>query len=119
VHGLFESNPIDRVARTPAKQSRVAFFELDAVERIVAAQMTPELQAFYAIAYGAGIETGVTLNLTRADVWEATQQIRAAGTKAHTRDRLAKVSRGPGRSSGATPSIRAAGSSLRSGATTR
>jgi hypothetical protein len=49
VHGLFESNPMDRVARPPAKHPRVAFFELDAVERIVAAQMTPELQAFYAL----------------------------------------------------------------------
>ena len=92
VHGLFESNPMDRVARPPAKQPRVAFFELDAVERIVAAQMTPELQAFFAIAYGTGIETGVSLNLTRADIWEASQEIRAAGTKAHTRDRIAKVS---------------------------
>jgi integrase len=92
VHGLFESNPMDRVARPPAKHPRVAFFELDAVERIVAAQMTPELQAFYAIAYGTGIETGVSLNLTRADIWESSQEIRAAGTRAPTRDRVAKVS---------------------------
>jgi hypothetical protein len=57
VHGLFEFNPMDPVSRPPAKQPPVAFFELDVVERIVAAQMTPELQAFYAIAYGTGIET--------------------------------------------------------------
>jgi integrase len=91
VHDLFEANPMDRVARPAAKHPVIRFFELDTVERIIAAQMTPELQAFYAIAYGTGIESGVTLRLTQADLWESSREIRARGTKAHTRDRVATV----------------------------
>lgn len=92
VHSLFESNPMDRVARPKARVPAIRFFELETVERIIEAQMTPELQAFYATAYGAGIESGVILKLSKGDLWEQSREIRARGTKAHTRDRIVKVS---------------------------
>lgn len=92
VHGLFDLNPMLRVKRPSPTPPSVKFFELDAVDRIVAYQPTPALRAFYAIAYGAGIETGVSLNLTRADLNQADKEIRAYGTKTATRDRMARVS---------------------------
>lgn len=91
VHGLFEVNPMARVKRPPPAPQTIRFFEIEQVEQIVRAQMTPELQAFFAIAYGTGIETGVTLNLTRGDFHPVDHEIRAAGTKTHTRDRMARV----------------------------
>jgi integrase len=43
------------------------------------------------LLYGKAIEVCTALKLTRADVWEATKEIRAAGTKAHSRDRVCRV----------------------------
>jgi integrase len=59
--------------------------------RAVDAQATPERRAFFAILYGTGIEVSMALRLTRADVWDASREIRAAGTKTHTRDRVCMV----------------------------
>jgi site-specific recombinase XerD len=50
-----------------------------------------ERRALFAVLYGTGIEVGTALRLTRADVWDASREIRAAGTKTHTRDRVAVV----------------------------
>jgi integrase/recombinase XerD len=58
----------------------------------IAAQPTPARRALFALLYATGIECGTALRLTRADVWEASQEIRAAGTKAHARDRVSSVS---------------------------
>jgi integrase len=91
VHHLYAVSPMLTVPKPPATDPDVQFFELDAVERIIGHQHTPALRAFYTIAYGTGIETGVTLRLTRADVWTASQEIRAKGTKTSTRDRVAIV----------------------------
>ena len=43
------------------------------------------------VLYGTGIEVSVALRLTRADVWDTSQEINAAGTKTHTRHRVASV----------------------------
>jgi integrase len=59
--------------------------------RAVDAQATPERHALFAILYGTGIEVSTALRLTRADVWDASREIRAAGTKTHTRDRVCMV----------------------------
>jgi integrase len=61
------------------------------VERVVAHQPTRERRALFALLYGTGIEVSTALALTRVDVWEATKEIRAAGTKAHSRDRACRV----------------------------
>lgn len=91
VRGLFAANPVAAVKRPKAEESPIRFYDLDTVERIVGWQPTPERRALFALLYGTGIEVSVALALTRADVWEATREIRAAGTKAHTRDRVARV----------------------------
>jgi integrase len=70
----------------------IKFYELDTVERIVAVQPTPARRALLALRCATGAEVGTALRLTRADVWEASQEVRAAGTKTHTRDRVATVS---------------------------
>jgi integrase len=89
--GVFEVNPMLRVKRPKLYESPICFYELDAVEQIVAAQPTAERRALYALIYGTGIEVTVLLGLTRNDVMAATQEVRAAGTKAHTRDRVCLV----------------------------
>jgi integrase len=79
------------VTRPPEEHAPIQFYELDEVRRIVDAQPTPERRALFAILYGTGIEVGTALRLARADVWDASREIRAAGTKTHTRDRVAVV----------------------------
>lgn len=91
VRMLYERNPMERVARPPAARPLVRFYELDVVERIVSAQPTDERRALFALLYGTGIEISVALALTRADLFEKRKEVRAAGTKTHTRDRMARV----------------------------
>lgn len=91
VRALFERNPMERVARPPARKPLVMFYELDTVERIIGWQPTTERRALYSLLYGTGIEISVALLLTRADVVKASKEVRAAGTKTHTRDRMARI----------------------------
>jgi site-specific recombinase XerD len=51
----------------------------------------PARRALFALLHGTGAEVSVALRLTRADVDPAVKEIRAAGTKTHTRDRMARV----------------------------
>ena len=102
VHGHFAVNPMIAVTRPPEERSPIQFYEMDEVRRIVDAQPSPERRALFAILYGTGIEVSTALRLTRADVWDASREIRAAGTKTHTRDRVAVVQSGHGRSSPST-----------------
>ncbi len=48
-------------------------------------------QAVFALAYGAGLEISAILTLVEADVDVASNQVRARGTKAWARDRIARV----------------------------
>jgi integrase len=91
VRSLYERNPMEKVARPPASKPIVRFYELDVVERIIAWQPTEERKALFALLYGTGMEISVALLLTRADVFEKRKEVRAAGTKTHTRDRMARV----------------------------
>lgn len=92
VKSLFERSPMDKVARPPVTKPLVRFYELDQVERLIGAQPTPERRALFALLYGSGIEISVALLLTRADLMVSRKEVRAAGTKTHTRDRMARVS---------------------------
>jgi integrase len=91
VKGLFSVNPMLAVEKPKPKKPKVAFFELDAVKRIVEAQPDPARRALLALLYGTACDISVALRLTRVDVDPTTKEIRAAGTKTHTRDRLARV----------------------------
>jgi len=92
VHGLFDRNPMDGVERPPEQKHPVKFYELDTAERIVRAQPTQARRTLFATLDGAAIEVGTALRLTRADIWPERLEIRAPGTKTHTRDRIAAVS---------------------------
>lgn len=91
VRGLFERNPMEKVSRPPAKRPFVRFYELDTVERIVGAQPNEDRRALFAFLYGTGVEITVALSLTRNDLDEQTREVRAAGTKTHTRDRMVRI----------------------------
>jgi integrase len=91
VRGLFERNPMERVARPKVKRPIPKFYQLDTVERIVGWQPTEERRALFALLYGTGMEISVALTLTRADLDGNRKEIRSAGTKAHTRDRMARI----------------------------
>ncbi len=91
VKALYPANPMAKVTRPSVQASPIRFYELDVVERIIAYQPTAERRALFSLIYGTGIEVSVALALTRSDIWEATKEIRAAGTKAHSRDRVCRV----------------------------
>lgn len=91
VRKLFPVNPMLEVPRPKPEKSPVRFYELDQVERIVAAQPTADRRALMALLYGTAIEVSTALRLVRADVNPGTKEIRAAGTKAHARDRVRRV----------------------------
>lgn len=91
VKGLFEANPMDRVERPEVEKSPIMFYDMAAVERIVGWQPTPERRVLMAVQYGTAMDLSTTLTLTRADVWDMRREIRAAGTKWHTRDRVVRV----------------------------
>jgi len=92
VRELIEGNPMARVKAPARPNLPIAFYELDQVERIVGAQPTEERRALFALMYGTGIEVSTALALTRDHVLPNIKQVRAPGTKAHTRDRIVRVS---------------------------
>jgi integrase len=91
VKGLFAVNPMAAVEKPDVRRGPIQFYDLDTVKRIVDAQPDPARRALVALLYGTATEMSVALRLTRADVDPATNEIRAAGTKTHTRDRMARV----------------------------
>jgi integrase len=74
--GILFSNPLRDVSAPPAADPRCQFLELPDVLRMVD---------------GAGLEVSAILSLVDADVDHSTRRVRARGTKAWTRDRLARV----------------------------
>lgn len=91
VRSLFERNPMEKVSRPPTTKPPIRFYELDVVERVVEWQPTDQRKAVFALLYGAGIEVSVVLRLHRSDFNPATKEVRAAGTKAHSRDRVSRI----------------------------
>lgn len=92
VKDLFEANPLNKVVPPEPPTTIVRFYEPETVERIIGAQPDAQRRAFYAIAYGAGIESGVIRKLYRSDLKPEDREIHAPGTKTHTRQRMSRVS---------------------------
>jgi integrase len=88
--GELASNPIRDVSAPPAADPRCVFLELPDVLRLVEGT-PPPCRAIFALSYGAGLEVSAILSLIDADIDPQTRQVRARGTKAWTRDRLARV----------------------------
>lgn len=91
VKKLFAVNPMADVARPPKEESPIRFHELDVVERIVEYQPTQARRCAFALSYGTGVEVTVLIGLNRSDFNTATREVRTAGTKALTRDRVSRV----------------------------
>jgi integrase len=91
IRGLFPVNPMDAVPRPDVEATPIRFYELEAVERIIGAQPTAERRAFFTLLYSTAIEVSTALQLTRGDIDLARKEIRGAGTKAYTRDRICRV----------------------------
>lgn len=91
VKRMFDRNPLEVVSRPAQRKPSPRFYDFDVVERIVGYQPTPERRAYMALAYGTPTEPSIAVALTRADVFPEDREIRAAGTKAHTRDRMIRM----------------------------
>lgn len=91
VKGLYTTNPMDKVDRPRLEESPLRFYELPVAQQIVEAQPSAARKALMALFYGSGIEVSTALRLNRTDLNPATREVRAAGTKAHSRDRVAMV----------------------------
>jgi integrase len=89
--GVLSRNPMDEVTRPTRERSPIRFYDLETVQRIVGWQPTQERRAYFALIYGTGMDVSDPLTLLRSDLNAVTQEIRAAGTKTHTRDRIAMV----------------------------
>lgn len=90
VHKLFDRDPMADLSPPPAAPPRVEYYEMAEVLRLVSAAPEP-WQSFFALLYGTAIEVTVALDLRRRDVDLATREIRARGTKTHSRDRVASI----------------------------
>jgi integrase len=91
VKGLFPSNPMDAVKRPAQERPPIQFFEMEAVELIVGSQPDLMRRALFALLYSTGLEISTSLSTRTTDVQLEAKRIRGPGTKAHSRDRVARV----------------------------
>lgn len=90
VHHLWDMDPLHGTAPPRANPSRVEYYDLDEVLRLLGAAQEP-WQSLYALLYGTAMEVSVALGLTRRDVDLQEREVRARGTKTHARDRVASI----------------------------
>lgn len=90
VHKLFDRHPMADLTPPPAAAPRVEYYDLPEVLKLLEAAPEP-WRTLYALLYGTAIEVTVALDLKRRDVDLGNREIRARGTKAHNRDRLALI----------------------------
>ena len=88
--GLLPTNPTRDIEAPPPSAPRVVELELSDVKRIVDGADRP-YQALFALLYGAGVEISAALTCVESDVDSPRREVRARGTKAHTRDRVVRV----------------------------
>jgi len=88
--GVLTTNPVRDVQAPPPGKPRVVELDLRDVRRIIDGA-TPQFQALFALLYGAGVEISAALACVEGDVDAPRREVRARGTKAHTRDRIVRV----------------------------
>lgn len=88
--GVLQEDVMRRVELPPPSPPRINFLETADAQRLAEAQPSPycELSALLA---GTAIDVSTALQLRRRDVEVDRKRIRAAGTKAHARDRIVRV----------------------------
>jgi integrase len=87
---VLKTKPMRDVELPAAGEPRVLFLETADAIRLADAQ-PGQYKNFSALLAGSGIEVSVALNLRRRDVDAKNREIRAAGTKTHSRDRMVRV----------------------------
>ena len=88
--GVLPANPLRDLKAPRPRPPRSDFLELPDVQRVVEGA-APPFRAIFALAYGAGLEISAILALVESDVDRRRREVRARGTKAWTRDRIARV----------------------------
>lgn len=94
---ILQSNPMLQVPKPAQTGKPIRFYEIADVMRIIGAQDTLEKRAVFALIYGTGLELSTVVGgenaepLRRSDFNEATHEVRSAGTKTGSRDRIALV----------------------------
>lgn len=91
VHRLLDADPTADLSPPPANPPRVEYYDLDEVRSLLGAAEEP-WQSLFALLYGTALDVTTALGLRRRDVDVGERQIRARGTKTHTRDRVASIS---------------------------
>lgn len=91
VHRVFEHNPMYGVWRGEREKTPPVFYDQATAERIVTAQPDEKKRAFFALMYGTGADVSPAVRLCREDVNPAEQEVRIAGTKSVTRDRVVRL----------------------------
>lgn len=92
VQRILDRNPLADLRRPKAGAPRSEWYNLEEAQKLVAASPEP-WQSLFALLYGTGLEVSVALGLRKRDVDLEEREIRARGTKAHSRDRIASLSR--------------------------
>ena len=88
--GVLPTNVARDVKAPKAAKPRVVELDLGDVKRIVEGAEQP-FRALFAVLYGAGVEISAALSCVESDVNAARRELRARGTKAHTRDRVVRI----------------------------
>ena len=88
--GVLRSNPVRDIQAPPPSRPRVVELDLRDVRRIIEGAESP-FNALFALLYGAGVEISAALACVDSDVDVGKREVRARGTKAHTRDRIVRV----------------------------
>ena len=88
--GVLSSNVARDVEAPKANRPKAVEIPLADVRRIVEGAEGP-YRGLFALVYGAGIEISAALACVDSDVDVQRREVRARGTKAHTRDRVVRV----------------------------
>lgn len=88
--GVLKVKPMRDVELPAAGPPRIHFIETPDAIRLADAQ-SGQYRAFSATIHGSGIEVSVALGLRPRDVDRKHREARAPGTKAYTRDRIARI----------------------------
>lgn len=87
---LAQMNLMRDVSMPAAGKPRIHYLETEEAIKLANAQPEP-YRSFSALLAGSGIEVSVALNLRRRDIDVKNREIRAAGTKTHSRDRVVRI----------------------------
>jgi integrase len=87
---IVTANPMRSIDAPPANAPRLRYLDVPEMKRLANYQPEP-FCALSALLGGTGIEVSVAVKLRRRDVDALRKEIRAAGTKTHSRDRTVRV----------------------------